>query len=196
VKFSGGSGDDLFADGVVDEFREGVEIEFEHDVGAVGFGSVDADSEEIGNVLVAFAFGEQLKNFAFARREAMARGLGGIGAVGVGHFSGRGYTQREVRFVLAKGIDGCEQDAVGIIFENVATSTGFDDLLNEVVGFMHGKNQNLGTGGDFSYAARGFHAVQEGHADIKDGDIRLMFSGLIDGVATVGSFGADLPGIP
>jgi hypothetical protein len=173
-----------------------VEIELEHYVGAVGFGSVYADSEEIGDVFVAFAFGEQLKDFALAGGEAIARGFRGIGAVDVGQFGGGGHTEGEVGFVLAKGIDGCEQDAVGIILEDIATSTGFDDLLNEVVGFVHGKNQNFGMGGDFSYAARGFYTVQEGHADIEYGDIRLMFSGLIDGVATVGSFGADLPGIP
>jgi hypothetical protein len=54
----GGSGlDDVVSDGVQDQFGEGVEVEFEHDVGAVGFGGVDADVKEIGDFLVAFAFG-------------------------------------------------------------------------------------------------------------------------------------------
>jgi len=69
----GGSGlDDVVADGVEDELGEGVEIEFEHDVGAVGFGGVDADVEEVGDFLVAFAFGEELEDFTFARRETEA----------------------------------------------------------------------------------------------------------------------------
>ena len=38
--------DDVVADGVEDEFGEGANVELEHDVGAVGFGGVDADVEE------------------------------------------------------------------------------------------------------------------------------------------------------
>jgi len=67
-------GDDFVADGVEDEFGEGVEIELEHDVGAMGFGSVDADAEEVGDVLVAFAFGEELEDLAFARGDARTVG--------------------------------------------------------------------------------------------------------------------------
>lgn len=70
--------DDVVADGVVDEFGDGVEIEFDHDVGAMSFGGVDADAEEGSNFFVGFAFGEELKDFALARSEPRT----GAGAVG------------------------------------------------------------------------------------------------------------------
>jgi hypothetical protein len=69
--------DDFIADGVDDEFGDGVESEFEHDVGAMSFGGVDADAEEGGDFLVAFALGEELQDFAFARSEAEREDLGG-----------------------------------------------------------------------------------------------------------------------
>jgi hypothetical protein len=34
--------DDLVADGVVDQFSQGMHAQLQHDVGAVGFGGVDA----------------------------------------------------------------------------------------------------------------------------------------------------------
>jgi len=168
-----------------------VEIEFEHDVGAMGFGGVDADVEEVGYFLVAFAFGEELKDFAFAGSEAGARGSGGIGRIG--NVGGFGNADGEIRLVLAEGLEGVEEDAVGVILEDVAVSAGFDDLLNEVVGLVHGENEDFGGGRSFADLASCFHAVEERHADVEDGDVRFVFGGFFDGVAAVDSFGANFP---
>jgi len=74
--------DDFVADCVDYQFGDGVEAEFEHDVGAMRFGGVDADAKERGDFLVALALGEELKDFAFARSEAGARGFVWLGRVG------------------------------------------------------------------------------------------------------------------
>ena len=66
----GSGGDNIVANGVEDEFGEGVQIELDHDVGAMGFRGIDADAEERGNFLIALAFGEKLENLAFARSDA------------------------------------------------------------------------------------------------------------------------------
>jgi hypothetical protein len=168
-----------------------VEVEFEHDVGAVGFGGVDTDVEEVGDFLVAFAFGEELEDFAFARRETEAGRPGGVGSIH--DFSGFGDTDGEEGFVLAEGLDGVEEDAVGFVFEDVTASAGFDDLLNEVVGLVHGEDENFSGRGDFANLASGFDAVEERHADIEDGDVGLVLGGFFDGIAAIGGFGADLP---
>ena len=55
-----------------------MEIELEHDIGAVSFGGVDADAEDGGNFFIAFAFGEELEDFAFARGEAGAVRFGSV----------------------------------------------------------------------------------------------------------------------
>ena len=95
-----------------------MESEFEHDVGAMSFGGVDADAEEGGDFLVALALGEELQDFAFARSEAGARKFWQLGrASGIG--GGRDAC-REVRLVTAKGIDGRDEDAVGVVFQDVA----------------------------------------------------------------------------
>jgi len=183
--------DDVVADGVEDELGEGVEIEFEHDVGAVGFGGVDADVEEIGDFLVGLAFGEELEDFAFARGEARARGFGVVG--GVGGDGGVRDPGGEKWLVLAESLDGVEKDAVGFVLEDVAAGAGFDDLLDEVVGLVHGEDKNFGGGRGFADLAGGFNAVEERHADVEDGDVGLVLGGFFDSVAAVGCFGANLP---
>src|SRR3974390_908302 len=183
--------DDVVADGVVDQFGEGMEVELEHDVGTMGFGSVDGDAEKGSNFLVGFAFSQELKDFAFARGEAGSR----AGGIGGGKIVGRrcGDTSREVRFMLANGINSGEENAVGVIFEDVATSAGVDDLLNEVVGFMHGEDEDFRGGRSGADAAGGFDTIEEGHADIKDGYVGFQLRGFFYGVATLGGFRADLP---
>ena len=95
--------------------------------------------------------------------------------------------------MLAEGLDGVEEDAVGFVFEDVAAGAGFDDLLDEVVGLVHGEDENFGGRGGFADLASDFDTVEERHADVENGDVGFVFDGFFDGVAAVGSFGADLP---
>lgn len=185
----------MVADGVVDEFGDGVKVELDHDVGAVSFGGIDADAEEVGDFLVGFAFGEELKDFAFARGESAASGFRSVrgGSGGGGIVNGSGEAGREVGLVLAGGFNGGEEDAVGVVLEDVAAGTGLDDLLNEVVGFVHGENEDFGGGRGETNLPCGFDAVEERHADVEDGDVRFELGGFVDGIAAVGGFGADLP---
>jgi hypothetical protein len=168
-----------------------VKVELKHDVGAVGFGGVDAYVEERGDFFVAFAFGEELEDFAFARGKAGAGRLGSVGGVRCG--GGFGDAGGEEGLVLAESVDGVEEDAIGFVFEDVAAGAGFDDLLDEVVGLVHGEDENFGGGRGFADMAGGFDAVEERHADVEDGDVRFVLRGFFDGVATVGGFGANLP---
>lgn len=191
-KTEGSGFDDVVADGVVDQFGQGMEIEFQHDVGAMSLGGFDGDTEEGGDFLVGFAFGEKLKDFAFSGGEARARGAGGI-CGGVIEGGGAGDARGEVRFVLASGVDRSQENAVSVVFEDVGASAGVHDLLNEVVGFVHGEDKNFGFRGGSMDAASGFDAVEERHADIEDGDIRFDASGFFGGVAAIGGFGANLP---
>ena len=160
----------------------------------MGFGGVDADAEEVGDFLVGFAFGEELENFAFTGSErehveAWSHPRSVMGESSAEADSACG----EVGLVLAGSIDSGEEDAVGFVFEDVAASAGLDDLLNEVVGFVHGEDEDFGIGGSGTNAASGFDAVEERHADVEDGDVGLEFGGFFDGVAAVGGFGADFP---
>jgi hypothetical protein len=183
--------DDFVADGVEDEIGEGVEAELEHDVGAMSFGGVDADVEKSGDLLVGFTLGEELEDFAFAGRDA---GTGRFGRIGrVGNFGDFRYAGGEVGLVLAKGLDGGDEDAIGFVLEDVAASAGVDNLVNEFVGFVHGEDEDFGSWKGLVNATSGLDAIEERHADIKDEDIGLQLDGFVDGLAAVGGFGANLP---
>jgi len=106
---------------------------------------------------------------------------------------GRGGADGEVGLVLADGIDGGEENTIGVIFQDVAAGPGLNNLLNELVGFVHGEDEDLGVGRDFADAARGVDTIQEGHADVEDSDVGFVLGGFFDGVATVTGFGANLP---
>ena len=176
----------------MDKLGQGVEIKFEHNVGTMGFRSVNADMEEGGDFLVGFAFGEKLEDFAFAGSEAEA-GAGGIGGREIVGRGRGGDARGEIGFVVADSIDSGEENAISIVLENVAACAGFDDLVNEVVRFMHGEDEDFCGGGSGTNAASGFDAVKKRHADIEDGDVWLELGGFLDGVAAIGRFGADLP---
>jgi hypothetical protein len=50
--------DNLISDGVPYEFAYGMQFEFAHDIGAMSFGSLNADAESHGNFLAALALRE------------------------------------------------------------------------------------------------------------------------------------------
>ena len=113
--------------------------------------------------------------------------MGSSSCTRVGEASG------EIGLVLTSGVDGGEEDTIGFVLEDVATSAGLDDLLNKVVGFMHGEDENFGGGRSGANAASGFDSVEERHADVEDSHVGLKLGGFVDGVTAVGSFGADFP---
>lgn len=61
---------------------------------------------------------------------------------------------------------------------------------------MHGEYEDFGFRGKLADLAGGFHAVEEGHADVEDGHVRLEFTGFFNGFTPVGSLGANLPTVP
>ena len=94
---------------------------------------------------------------------------------------------------MAGGVDGGQENAVGFVFENVAPGAGLDDLMNEIIGFVHGEDEDFGGRRGRADAAGGFDAVEEGHPDVEDGDVGFEFGGFVDGFAAVGGFGYDFP---
>jgi hypothetical protein len=157
----------------------------------MGFGGVDADAEECGDFFIALALGEELKDFALARSEAGAGGFVRVGRV-VGGSGGRD-ASGEIRLMVANGIDSSNEDAVGVVFEDVAASAGFDDLLNEIFGLVHGEDKDFGEGGRFANAASGVDTVEERHANIEDRDMRLVLRGFVGSFAAISGFGANFP---
>jgi len=66
--------DNFIANGVADELGDRMKVLLKHDVGAMSFGSLYADAEEVRDFLVALSLGEKLEDFAFARGQTAPRG--------------------------------------------------------------------------------------------------------------------------
>jgi len=52
-----------------------MEVELEHDVGAMGLGCFHADPQKASDFLITLTFGEKLQDFAFPRSQAVSRRL-------------------------------------------------------------------------------------------------------------------------
>jgi hypothetical protein len=191
--------DDVIANGVADELGNRMEVQLEHDVGAMSFGGLYADAEEVSDFLVALSLGEKLKDFAFAGSQtAPRRRVGGIraprpqGRIGTCPRNPGG----KIRFVTMERVHRGNQITIRIIFQNVPASAGFEDFLDQKLGVMHGENEDFGFRRKLTDLAGGFHAVEEGHTDVEDGHVRLELAGFLNGFATVGGLGANLPAVP
>src|ERR1035441_7983689 len=71
---------DLFLNGVLDELRLVVDIEFAHQVEFVGLDGLYAEFEGAGDLFDGFAFGQHFENLALAFRERAETGLAGRSA--------------------------------------------------------------------------------------------------------------------
>src|SRR5216684_6432622 len=66
--------DHLVAQGVADQFGNGMKVKLEHDVGAMGLRRFHTDPEDGGDFLIALPFGEKLYDFAFTGGQPASRG--------------------------------------------------------------------------------------------------------------------------
>ena len=65
--------DDLVSDGVPYQIGQRTELHFSHDVAAMRFGSLHADSQLAGHFLVAATLGEELNDLALTSRQSRHR---------------------------------------------------------------------------------------------------------------------------
>src|SRR5579862_9541495 len=61
--------DDLLLDGVLDQLRFIVNVQFAHQVELVGFHSLHAEVQIAGDLFYRVSFGQHLQHFAFTRGE-------------------------------------------------------------------------------------------------------------------------------
>jgi len=98
--------------------------------------------------------------------------------------------------VTVESVHRGNQITIRIILQNVAASPGFENFLDQEFGVMHGEYEDFGFRGKLADLAGGFHAVEEGHADVEDGHVRLELTGFFNGFTPVGGLGANLPTVP
>ena len=64
---------DPLPNGVKDDFRGAVQIQFLHQVHAVGFDGGNPDFEQVGNLFIGAAFGQKMEHFLFTIRQKVVR---------------------------------------------------------------------------------------------------------------------------
>src|SRR5208282_1613457 len=139
--------DDAVAHRVADQVHNGVQVEFQHDVGAVRLRGSHADAENPGHFLVAFPFGQELHDFALPLRQTASGPSRAYGRVGAPRASPRNtlrHARRCKRFVPAEHFDSGDERAVRDVLEDVTQRPGFENLLNHLLGVVHGENEHLG----------------------------------------------------
>ena len=173
------------------QFEAGGDAGFVEDVGEVTLDGFFADSELLGDVLVAAAFDDAGDDFEFAWGEAVGLALGcGGGLLHEGVERGDEIDDALSTDPVVAGEDGAQgaREVAGkCVLEDDAPGAdlqGFDDLLG---GDGAGEHDDLDARGLVHDGAQGFEAGQTGHREIEQENVGLELEGLGDGdVAVLG----------
>ncbi len=185
-------GGEAFADGVLGEFGDAVDMELKHQVAAMGFDGFDADVEVAGDFLGGFAIGNELEMLAFARREQVERGRGlargGLEAFGIEAGDDGGIA---IDAIGESGADGADQFFIGGIFSDEAQGACAEHFHGHVAVGVGGKADDFDRGVHGEGLSCGVDAIEIGHADIHDDDIGEQPADEFDGVLAGGGFADD-----
>ena len=157
------------------------------------FDSVDAEIQEIGDVFVGFAFGDELKDFALARCEQVV-GVFGAAAFELANIiieedlADRG---AEKRLAFSDGANGFDEIGFGGIFKQVALGAGFQGAQDVAFIGMHAEHDHENIWIGLRDLKGGFDAVEIGHADVHDDYVGLERFCKRDGFAAVAGLADD-----
>jgi len=157
------------------------------------FGGFDADEEERRDIACGLAFGDELENLAFAKRENVIL-LVDAGTIGGKYGSGDAWAN--VNLAAGDLAEGMEEIAGSLRFEDIAGDAGFERVGDVHVFAVLGEENDLGIGAGFLDFACGVEAVLRGHADIHHDDVRSQCAAEFERLETIGSFTNDEKAFP
>src|SRR5450755_4251649 len=112
----------------------------------MGFGRLYADTQRGGHLLAAFSLREQLHDLALARGKAVANRFwklrAGTASIEIAE-NDLGCARSEKRLVVGEGFNGDDEVPIRVRFHDIASHAGLKNVSNQLVGIMHGKNQNF-----------------------------------------------------
>src|ERR1017187_6147930 len=181
---------DLFLNGVLDELRLVMDIEFAHQVEFVGLHGLYAEFEGAGDLLDGLAFSQHFKNLALAFGERAEAGLaGGSTALHAEIVDQAGEQARAQATAAARDFaDGGQELFDWTVLEDVAAGPDVDALGQIVLVVVHGEEDHLGFGSFLANLARGLEAAHAGHADVHENDIGPRLPRHRDRIQRVGGF--------
>src|SRR5437667_3181209 len=185
-ELSGGAGfNNSFGDGVARESRDVVDVQLGHDVFAMVLDGLDTDAQFAGDLLIGFAFGDQLQHFRLA---------GGQTAAPLLHEYAANHSFAIVPHELLRN-GGTEECLAGLdfayrrdevddsrLFEQIACRTGLTELVHVFVVAVRGEDEHSGARERLEYLSRGFQAVEHWHGDIHHYHVGLERPGQFHGL--------------
>ncbi len=90
------------------------------------------------------------------------------------------------------GFHSCGEMPARVGFQDIAMGSGLDDLVDQALGIVNRKNQDLGFRAELEDLACGVNAVQTRHADIEDCDIGMQLFTEGNGIPARGSLSAEI----
>ena len=86
------------------------------------------------------------------------------------------------------GVDGGDEVAHGVTFQDVAEGARIDDFLNHLRRVVHGQHEDSGAGAAFANLPSGLEAVEVRHTDVEESDVGIEKDDFFDGVLAVSCF--------
>jgi hypothetical protein len=97
------------------------------------------------------------------------------------------------RFVQCETLDGADQMALRVRFQQITAGAGLEQLRNQRFIVVHGEDQHFRLRQAGSDLARCLDAVDQGQRIVEHGDVGPGFGGLADGVLAIADLGNDFP---
>src|ERR1035438_6417610 len=161
---------DLFLNGVLDQLRLVMDIEFAHQVEFVGLHGLYAEFEGAGDLLDGFAFGQHFENLALAFGERAEAGLAGGSTALHAEIVDQAGEQARAQATAAVGdfADGGQELFHRTVFQDVAAGPDIDALGQVVLVVVHGEEDHLGIRTFLANLTGGLEAAHTGHADVHE----------------------------
>src|SRR5581483_11906482 len=170
-----------------DGFGAGLDVEFFVNAAQITAHGGGGDVEFGGNLFVGVAFGQELKDHLFAGRKAGGPGRGRA-LERSDDFAGNGGRHGRAAFVDVA--NGLKEVGGALALEDVAGGAGGEGLEDAVVILVDCQHDNDHFGMALFEAGDAFDAVDAGHVDVHEDDVRAVVGQAAQGVGG-GGVGAD-----
>jgi len=186
---------DSVANGVKRKVCDRMQVQFAHQVGSVSFRGLDAETKGNSDFLRGLAFGNELNHFPFTRRQN--RLMIGVLAFAVGAQVPVEHHLRDFRCeegpAILQSFHSGDKISSGVGFQQEAACSHGQHFTHDLLGIVDGQNQDASIGHSGEHLTRGIKAVEVGHADIQQEDVRLQSGRTGDSLATVTGLTTNFP---
>src|SRR5262245_19414298 len=191
----GGDRNQVLLNGVLDEFRTVMHVDFPHEVVFVHIHCFDAQVEMNCNLLYRQSLSKQLEHLTLPGAQAIVAGLRSASVLDVTGDDLSQNVRTQIAVTLVHYFDRMHQLRSGRVLHDVPRSSGFETTGYQLLFIMHREDQNLYRFIRLAYAPGGFEAVQVGHLDIHEHNVRMQQTSLFNGLTSVTRFAHHLDGL-